>query len=254
MRNNPILQRPAKWISAHRNCVFRFGIPTQMAFGGYNASGYLGIVMTTSFGAAGTPAVGDRLYIYGGTYEGFVTVREVVSTIQFVTESTWVGSMYNEQVGFVNKPTFSVYKGYRVGEVILNGQDLSEWQPYELVGEFIPDVGTDGVMEFDIYEYLKAAMSAPNYGYNQDEENKIVNKGDGEDYIPLNYNKIELVLGGGIVSLHYVANTGLTTNDLNRYYVDTNQPMQPLRIPIDFTGKDNTQDKINGLTQIRFTN
>lgn len=253
-RYHAIRQRPFTWVSAHRNCVFKFGLPTQMAFGGYDASGYLGIVMTSTWGGAGSPSVGDRLYIYGGTYEGFVTIREVVSSIQFVTESDWVGAMANEQIGFVTLPTISIYKGYEVGEITLGGQDLSEWQPYELVGQFKPEVGTDGMIEFDIYGYLKTVISVPVYGYNQDEENKIIEKDADEDYIPLNYNKVDVFCDDNLEATLYVANTGLSMNELNRFFVDTGQAMQPLNIPIEFNKTINTQDKITSLTQIRYGN
>jgi len=249
---HPIKKRPYKWVSAHRNCVFRFGLPTVMAFGGYDASGYLGIVLTSSYGGAWAPIAGDRLYIYGGYYEGFVTITEVVSSIQYVTSSVWVDSMFNEDVAFVTLPTISIYKGYSVGEIIIAGQDLSEWQPRELVGEFKPEVGTDGFIEFDIYGYLKTVISVPVFGYNNDEVNKIIELDADEDCIPMNYNKVDVLCDSNLECSLYVANTGLSMNELNRYYVNTSQPMQPLTTPIEFSSKSiNTTDRIISQIQIR---
>jgi hypothetical protein len=53
----------------------------------------------------------------------------------------------------------------------------------------------------------------------------------------MNYSKVDLVIENGLECSLYLANSGIETNDLNRYYVDTNQPMQPLQSVAEFTGK-----------------
>jgi hypothetical protein len=224
--------------------VFRFGIPTVTAFGGYDASGYLGLVLTSSYSIA-TPQVGDRLYIYSGAYSGFHTITEVISGIQFVTSTEYTTAyVWNSNlVGFVYLPTVKVYRGYSVGEIVLTLYptgtiDLSTIQPRELVAEFSPEVGSDGFIEFDLHGYLKTCLYTPyKVGYNQNETDLIYDRSATIQYVPMNYSKVDLVIENGLECSLYLANAGIETNDLNRYYVDTNQPMQPLQSVAEFTGK-----------------
>lgn len=257
-RNYKLKSGYQKWVSAHRSNVFKFGIPTVTAFGGYDALGYLGLVLTSSYSIA-TPQVGDRLYIYSGAYKGFHTVRQVISGIQFITETAWtVSPTWNsEKVGFCKLPTVKVAKGYRQGELILplypsGSIDLYDVQPYEIVAEFMPEVGSDGLIEFDLLGYLKSVLVAPyKIFYNQDEQNYVYAKSQSEAYIPMNYQKVELIIENGIECVLYVSNSSITTNELNRYYVDTDQPMQPLNKTEYFTGKIlNSEYKIKLNNQI----
>lgn len=243
--NYPIKSRPPKWVSAHRSNVFRTGIPTVAAFGGYDASGYLGLVLTSSYSIS-TPEVGDRLYIYSGAYSGFHVIREVVSGIQFVTETEWtVSPVWNsELVGFCKLPTVKIYKGYKEAEIILplypsGSVDLYDIMPYTLAAEFTPEVGVDGFIEFDLLGYLKSILVAPyKQGYNEDESDYNYAKSADEYYVPKNYQKARVVINGSLVAELFVSNSGIETSELNRLYVDTNQPMQPLQKAEYFSGKE----------------
>lgn len=247
-RYHALRARPPKWVSAHRTNEFTFGLPTQMAFGGYDASGYLGIVMTSTWGSY-VPVVGDRLFVYSGNYLGYHVIREVVSSIQFVTETTYTTAMYNENVAYVTLPTISIYKGYSVGELILplypsGSLDLFTVQPRTLVAEFKPESGIDGLITFDVSGYLKSAMEVPT-------PNSGIPKSQSETYLIENYKKVELLCDGSIELIMWVANSARTTQELNRFFVDTQHPMQPLAKPELFTRKLNILDYITQITQIR---
>lgn len=248
-RYHAIRRRPETWVSAHRKCEFSFSIPNRMAFGGYDSGGYLGILMTNTFGYK-VPEVGDRLFVYDGTYYGMHTITTVVSSIEFVTSTVWLGAMYNEQVGLVALPTMKLYKGYAVGELIVDGIDLSEWQPRTLIAEFKPECGTDGYITFDISGYLKTAIEIPRYGFNSDEENKQIEIATNQTLIPTNYNKVELICDSNLEQVLYVANSAYTMEELTRYFVDTDRPLN--KVNLEFTGKSiNTKDYITELTQVR---
>jgi hypothetical protein len=219
-----------------------------MAFGGYNASGYLGIVMTSTFGSY-VPVVGDRVFIYSGTYQGYHVIREVVSSIQFVTETTYTTTMYNDNVGFVTLPTIQIYKGYRDDELILplypsGSLDLYDVQPRELVAEFKPESGIDGLITFDVSGYLKSVMDVPTYEANYAQSAT-------SDYLIENFQKVELVCDGCLELIMFVANSARTTQELNRFFVDTQHPMQPLTKPELFNKDINTYDYITNIIQLR---
>lgn len=257
--NYSLKQRTPQWVSAHRSNVFRFGIPTVSAFGGYDSGGFLGLVLTSSYSIA-TPQVGDRLYIYTGDYSGFHTITEVVSGIQFVTSTEYTTAYVwnSDLVGYVYLPTVQIYRGYEVGEITLplyptGSLDLSTIQPRELVAEFSPEVGSDGFIEFDLQGYLKTCLYTPyKVGYNQSEENLIYDRSTDVQYIPMNYSKVDLIIENTLECSLYLANSAIETNDLNRYYVDTEQPLQPLQSVAEFTGKDiNDKYYIKSTRQIK---
>lgn len=239
-----VKKRPAKWISAHRTNEYTIILESHSIFGTYDASGYLGFVTTT---ALDSPAVGDRIYIYAGagssgTYTGYHIIREVISTIQIVTETDYVGyATGSNTVSQIVLPTISLYKGYTDGEIILpydSGTiDLYDIQPYELVAEFQPETNLDGEIVFDFSGYTKAIIESPyKAGYNYD-ENDYTYALSHDKYIPMNYSRIKLILNGCEIGYHYCANASITTDELNRDYVDTDRQMQPLLQPVNYYGQ-----------------
>jgi hypothetical protein len=243
--NYTIVSRPPVWVSAHRKCEFKYGITGTILSSGYDdGNGYLKVNLGGSM--AFTLAAGDRVYIDGAPYTGFHVVREFHSSIQYTLETlyTSAGSGY---IFPVVLPTIQIYKGYADNELILplypsGSLDLYDIQPRTLAAEFQPEFGTDGKITFDISGYLKAVLETPYVaGYNEDETSYQYRKSATIDYLPMNYAKVDIMLleqGGTIANLEcqlYVANSALTSADLNRRFFNTTRPLSVLQRPPSFT-------------------
>jgi len=57
------------------------------------------------------------------------------------------------------------------------------------------------------------------------------------NYVPKYYNKVTLIMDGGVLSTHYAANASITTDELNRGFVDTGRQLQPLKMPVVYFGE-----------------
>lgn len=242
---------PAKWVSAHRKNEYKIRLPQSTINSGYNSGGYLKVILAGAFPNALN--VGDRIYIPAGTdYTGFHTIKSIDSSIQFTLETAYISNIGGSVVVWqVYLPTVEIWKGYRDGEIVLTWTggtiDLYDIMPYELVGTFQPEAGFDGYLTFDICGYLKTVIETPyKAAYSPDEESFLYVRNATEIYTPKYYNRVEVVLNDGLIRTHYVANAGITTDELNRGFVDTGRQMQPLLVPVDYFGDFKLGDFING--------
>lgn len=256
-----IKQMPPKWVSAHRKCEFKYAILGTLIGSAYNdGNGYVKINLGSAFFEP--LAVGDRVFISGSTYyNGFNVIREVHSTIQYTLETTYI----LDDNGFIQPvtlPTVSLYKGYTDGELVLplypsGSLDMFDIQPRELLAEFQPEIGIEGLITFDISGYLKAALESPyKVGYNDTETNYVYAKSATESYLPMNTAKIEVIIESNLERTLIAHNTSLAVDDLNRYFVDTVRGLQPLKQVPSFTQGVNDYDLITGTnnTIIRYGN
>ena len=99
---------------------------------------------------------------------------------------------------------------------------MSTVQPYKLIATFRPEADLNGRLRFNLSGYAQAAFPSPyKAGYNIDETNYNIPSGGltvgGKEYIYLRH-----FFNGSLKGFNYVANSGLTVEDLNRYYVKAN--------------------------------
>ena len=248
-----ILQRPAKWVSAHRKNEFKLRLPQTTISSGYDdGDGYLKLNLAGAFPL--TLAEGDRIYIPPGTdYTGFHKVKTIHSSIQITLNTTYTSSISGSVViRQVYLPTISIYKGYKQGELVVTYDsgtvDLYDILPYTLVAEFQPEVGLDGNVTLDICGYLKTVIEAPyKPAYNADEDDYIYPQYVINTFCPKYYNKVTvLVEDRWNIATLYAANAAISTDELNRDFVDTGRQMQPLLQPVNYFGDFQLGDYILG--------
>jgi hypothetical protein len=216
-------QRPAKWVSAHREFTWRYSLPFRPFFY-YPDGGFIRVVLTSSFSA--DLLVGSRVYLRGfGSLTGYHVIKTVTSqtviTLETAYPSTVISSV-GAQFEFVDLPTVTVYSGWNTGELIIGGVDMSTVQPFKLIATFKPETDLQGVINFNLCGYAQASFPTPyKAGYNIDEVNYNIPSGGltvtGKDYVYLRH-----FFNGSLKGFNYVANSALTEADLNRYYVLAN--------------------------------
>lgn len=228
---------PPKWVSGHRDNEYKIRLPRTTASSGFNAGGYLRMNLTGAF--LYPIAVGSRIYMDNNSgYPGYHTIKEINSSVQITLNTpftiTFGGANTISQVVL---PEISIYKGYKFGELIIptdNGPlDLSTIQPYTLVAKVKPEAGLDGFIRFNFAGYSKAVIEAPYKGaYNPDENNFLYPYLGGLfTFTPKYYNKIRLLINGGTIGQHYVANSSISTQELNQNFVDCERNLSPLIQP-----------------------
>lgn len=245
--NYKVLQRPAKWIAAHRKNEYKVRLPQKAIVSGYNSGGKLKIILNGAFPFPINE--GDRIYIPNlAPYTGFHIIESIDSSIQFTLTTPYqVGLSGSIVVWQCVLPTVRIYKGYKAGELVLTYNsgtiDLYEIMPYTLAAEFKPEVDFDGYLKFDICGYVKTVIETPFKGaYNPDETSYLYPYGTSI-YTPKYYNKIDIVFGEQeetgaktLLVTHYAANASITTDELNREFVDTGRQLQPLKMPVEYFG------------------
>lgn len=231
-----LLSRPPKWISAHRDNNFVMSLPSTYASSGYNdGSGYLKVNLSGAFPY--TLAVGDRVYLTVAPYIGYHIVKTVHSSIQYTFETAYVSSFSGAVIAYeVVLPEIRICKGYKAGEIVIpylyGSIDLSTIQPYKLIATIKPEAGIDGFIRFNICGFTKTVIEAPYIAdYNPDEVSYIYPTLIGLDYTPKRFNKVRLEMNGGEISTHLAANASVSTQELNRDFVDTGRPLGPLKQP-----------------------
>jgi hypothetical protein len=142
-------------------------------------------------------------------------------TLQTAYPSTVISSV-GAGCEFVDLPSVTVYSGWQVGELIIGGVDMNTVQPYKLIATFRPEADLNGRLRFNLSGYAQAAFPTPyKILYNIDEVNYNIDNGSivvgGKEYIYLRH-----FFNGSLKGFNYVANSGLTVDDLNRYYVKAN--------------------------------
>jgi len=260
MSQYKLISKPALWMSAHRKNEFKIRLPQSLITSGFNAGGYLKINLSGSFL---TPlAVGDRVYIPNlSPYTGFHTVREVHSAVQVTLNTAYQSTISGSVVIWkVELPTIQIYKGYKLAELTVaydgGTYDFYTNQPYELVAEFKPEAGADGYLTFDISGYLKTVIDNPyKPAYSPDEDSKLYPVSalgvKVYEYTPLYYNKVTVCLPDstgtikGIISSHYAANAAISTDELNRFFVDTERPISVMKQPVKLFDSFSIADYIN---------
>ncbi len=238
--NYKVLQRPAKWIAAHRKNEYKVRLPQKAIVSGYNSGGKLKVILSGAFPY--TINEGDRIYIPNNPpYTGFHVIESIDSSIQFTLTTPYVAGLSGiVPVWQVVLPTVYIYKGYKAGELVLTYNsgtiDLYEIMPYTLAAEFKPEVDFDGYLKFDVCGYVKTVIETPFKGaYSPDEESFLYPYGTNI-YTPKYYNKVEIILEETLIATHYAANASITTDELNREFVDTGRQLQPLKMPVEYFG------------------
>jgi hypothetical protein len=152
-------------------------------------------------------------------------VKSITSQSNFTLQTAYPSAVISS-VGagceFVDLPSVTVYSGWQVGELIIGGVDMSTVQPYKLIATFRPEADLNGRLRFNLSGYAQAAFPTPyKIQYNLDEVNYNIDNGSiivgGKEYIYLRH-----FFNGSLKGENYVANSGLTVEDLNRYYVKAN--------------------------------
>jgi hypothetical protein len=182
------------------------------------------MVLTSSFSE--TLNSGERIYLRNfGALTGYHVIKTVTSqtniTLQTAYPSTVISSV-GAGCEFVDLPSVTVYSGWIAGELIIGGVDMSTVQPYTLIATFKPESDINGRVRFNLSGYAQAAFPSPyKAGYNLDEVDYNIPSGGltvgGKEYIYLRH-----FFNGSLKGENYVANSGLTVEDLNRYYVKAN--------------------------------
>lgn len=241
--------RPAKWVSAHRKCEFKYAVSGTLIGSAYDdGNGYYKLNLFSAF--FHPLSVGDRVFISGSTYlNGYHTIRSVQSTIQYTLETEYTLDD-NGIIQPVILPTVSLYKGYYDGELNLplypsGSLNMYDIQPRELLAEFQPEIGVDGFITFDISGYLKAALESPyKAGYNDTETNYIYAKSATQEYLPMATAKIEMFIESNKEVTLIAHNSSMPTNELNRYYVDTIRPLSVSKQAVEFINGINDYETI----------
>ena len=218
-----LFQRPYKWVSAHREFTWIYALPTRPFFY-FETDGLIEVLLTSSFSA--DLEVGSRIYFRNfGALTGFHVVKSITSQSNFTLQTAYPSTVISS-VGagceFVDLPSVTVYSGWQVGELIIGGVDMSTVQPYKLIATFRPEADLNGRLRFNLSGYAQAAFPSPyKAGYNIDEVDYNIPSGGltigGKEYIYLRH-----FFNGSLKGSNYVANSGLTVEDLNRYYVKAN--------------------------------
>jgi hypothetical protein len=218
-----LFQRPYKWVSAHREFTWIYSLPTRPFFY-FETDGLIEVLLTSSFSA--DLEVGSRIYFRNfGALTGFHVVKSITSQSNFTLQTAYPSTVISS-VGagceFVDLPSVTVYSGWQVGELIIGGVDMSTVQPYKLIATFRPEADLNGRLRFNLSGYAQAAFPTPyKILYNIDEVNYNIFTGTitvgGKEYIYLRH-----FFNGSLKGENYVANSGLTVEDLNRYYVKAN--------------------------------
>jgi len=246
--NYKVLQRPAKWISAHRKNEYKVRLPISTIVSGYNSGGKLKLILSGAFPYPINE--GDRIFIPNlAPYTGFHVIESIDSSIQFTLTTPHQISLSGSIVVWqCELPSVYIYKGYKAGELVLTYNsgtiDLYDIMPYTLAAEFKPEVDFDGYLKFDICGYVKTVIESPFKGaYSPDETSYIYPYGSNS-YTPKYYNKVEIILEETLAATHYAANASITTDELNREFVDTGRQLQPLKMPVTYFGGGQLGDYI----------
>lgn len=249
-----MIERPARWVSAHRKNEFKYSFLTRQC-NIVNASGYARIILNAAFPF--TTEVGQRIYIVSGSYKGYHTIQSIQGSLHITLNTAYSGAVFSwTDVWQIVLPEVKLYKGYKDGQLVLplypsGSQDLYDVMPYTLIGTFYPESGPDGYLRFDISGYLKTAIETPYKLQYNDDETDYNYPITAQLKVPVkNYNKIELIIEGTCECVLYAANSSISTDDLNRYYVDTNRQMQPLLQPVSLLSIEKVGNKIGGPLQV----
>ena len=218
-----LFQRPYKWVSAHREFNWVYSLPTR-PFWYTDSGGLIKVFLFSSF--SGTLNIGERIYLRNfGALTGFHVVKSITSQSEFTLQTAYPSTFISPASAgceFVDLPEVTVYSGWQVGELIIGGVDMNTVQPYKLIATFRPEADLNGRLRFNLSGYAQAAFPTPyKILYNIDEVNYNIDNGSivvgGKEYIYLRH-----FFNGSLKGFNYVANSGLTVEDLNRYYVKAN--------------------------------
>ena len=161
--NYKLLNRPPQWVSAHRKCEFKYAIKPEVEIAILDDSGYVRLITFISIGVS----VGDRVFLRGGVYNGFHTVKSIAGSNDFTLNTAY--TVAETDIVTVTKiilPTVKLYSGFNEGEILLpvypsGTVDLFTIYPYKLAGTFKPEISADGYVYFNIQGYLKTIIDAP---------------------------------------------------------------------------------------------
>lgn len=261
-----LIKRPPLWVSAHRECRLKYAFATGKLIAVGSTAGNL--VMGFS-SLPFTPLAGERIYVYpsatySNLYTGYHLIKQVLYPNILIMETPYQGYVdVDHDAAVIRLPEISIYKGYAPAEIELQvfgspNVDMYTLQPRALVATFKPEANPEGYMEFDISGYLKTVIPQPyKCGYNDTENNEQPNLFLFIDYIPQNYGRVQIMLkvpGETIANKEcelLVANSAITTPELNRFFVDTNRPLGPMLKPVHFNNGVNHYDYVSSILQLR---
>ncbi len=218
-----LVSKPPFWVSIHRSIDWAFTLPLQPFFYFPND----GKIQVTVLSFDVLPVVGDRVFISGQTsISGYHIVADVLGTNSVVLDTPYPSVVVNAtplRLAHVDLPVVKVYSGYRLGDLVINGVDLSTLQPYTLVGEFIPQPDLNGIININLSGWAKAAIDAP-YQYNFTGQSTDFNLTmvNGDVVKLSDYIRLQFYFNTGLKGENYCANSSLTASQLNRYYVNHN--------------------------------
>lgn len=241
--------RPAKWVSAHRKNEFKYRLPQAVIMAlSDNGDGTTRITVSGSYTGGLVLVTGERVFIPSiGAGFGKSYIATVISGTQFDINETWTTTLSAGFVWLCRLPEVQLYGGWEVGELIIGGEDISDWQPYILLGKFFPEVGTDGYLTFDVSGYLKSDLLTPyKYYPNSTEENYIVPISSAEVSL-IQFTRMKLVIEYTNECELLVCNASITTQELNQKYVNTLRAQQPLQQPFIFSDGSNQNFIFNNL-------
>lgn len=246
------VQQPAKWLSAHRENFFKIRLPVgAISFLTDNTDGTFTITLSTAFTT--TIVEGDRVFIplTSGYYGKYFYVETVITQNQFTVIGDFEANLTGAATIYIVRfPEVKLYAGWDVGELIIGGVDMATIQPIKQIADFSPEPDFTGFINFDVSGYLKASLPSPyKYAYSDTEDNKNIPVSNYE-VLAANYTIVRMVVGRTLWATNYVANSSITTHELNQKFVDTGLAQQPLQQPAVFT--DSTQDFIINIFNQRY--
>jgi hypothetical protein len=254
---------PAKWVSAHRENIFKYRLPQSTIYSIINnGSGKMRITTTGAFSGF-TPLVGERIFIpkSGSDFGYYATIETMLGPNQFDINLAWTANFGGSiPIWLVRLPEVQLYSGWRAGELVLpvigGTVDMYTMQPYTLIGKFFPESGTDGYVRFDVSGYLKVALPSPYKMLQNPDEAPFVFPFNATQLYPTKqYTRVQVVIEYTLEYTMFVANASISTNELNQKFVDTMRVMQPLEQPIRFDSDGpNIADTITGNFLIKTIN
>jgi len=205
-----ILRKPQRWVSAHSAINFTFGYVFPDAIVTPSIGEPYAVLSFTSDGII-HQAAGEYVYITAGVYKGLHKIRTVYASYQYQLETLFTVIQVEGSVNLSPLPaTFQIYAGYQSGV-------LASVLPYTKVAEFKPENNAQGLLQVNISGYVNKLFD-------------VINSNDttlvGAIYVYHNlFTPIDLLADGAIISSHLVLNAAITTEELNRDYVDTNRDL-----------------------------
>jgi len=216
LKNYTQLSRPPYWVSAHRPIEYLYDVPTENAIiFDQNNEGFMSFWSGIFMNNPNLVQVGDLVYVVTGIYKGFHTVKSVQNspTTQLIVTNTPFTGFSNSEVKYAEPPVFTIMRGWKAGEVAYTNP-----YDYKVLTTFQPELNLDGQLYFDISGYIQSGLTPITHPQQGSFYSANVNR-----YQEFNiYFPFRLLTPTAEGVIHYGLNSGISTEELNAKYINTN--------------------------------